>query len=68
MKTRMESDSILEKFEVDKFETFFNFLPFKTNVKYLKIKTWEKKDNSSLHLNKNSQYYTRRSPTLRWNE
>ena len=31
MKTRMESDSILEKFEVDKFETFFNFLPFKTN-------------------------------------
>ena len=34
----MESDSILEKFEVDKFETFFNFLPFKTNVKYLKNK------------------------------
>ena len=31
----MESDSILEKFEVDKFESF---LPFKTNVKYLKKK------------------------------
>ena len=35
MKTRMESDSILEKFEVDKLETF---LRFKTNVKYLKKK------------------------------